>query len=115
MSTCWYCHWGWAKAVQAIYDEFVEELGDNNAMHYGPAHIVWEDENFDDDSIRHCLAHEWSADAYPHCSQEEFAVVRRSLEKLMTVPESVRCCEPEEYDGEHPDRFPPVGVEMARA
>lgn len=48
MSICWYCHWGWAKPVADIYEKAVDLLdGDSSPLEFGPAHVVWSDENFE--------------------------------------------------------------------
>jgi hypothetical protein len=115
---CWYCHWGWAKAVRDIYDEFIQKINeaDGNgysAMRYGRGHIVWEYENFDDEAIKGCLARK-VADC-GDMTQVEFDLVGQSLEKLLAVPFRVRCCEPAGYDGERPENYPPpADVEMHR-
>lgn len=104
---CWYCHWGWSKPVYDIYSQALEKLdGDDSPLSYGPSHIVWEDENWDDDSIAACLKHfdEWKSDF----SEEDLAVVRWSLEELAKIPLSQREIEPEDYDGVHPEQYPPA-------
>lgn len=110
MCECWYCHWGWAKPVADIYQKHLAELdGDDSVLSFGPSHIVWSDENFDDGSVEFCLneiaTNRGFYDAY---SDDEISVVRRSLEELLTIPESVRCCEPADYDDEHPENYPPT-------
>lgn len=101
---CYYCYWGWSKPVYDIYKEAVKLLGGaDSVLHFGPSHIVWEDENWD--SAKWCLEHfeEYSG---PY-SKEELDVCRWSLEELEKVPLELRCIEPEDYDGEHPELFPP--------
>lgn len=114
---CWYCYWGWPEPVAAIYIKAVEQLGGNKTiLHFGPSHIVWEDDNFEDESIRWCLDHfsEWDNGDYEY-NDKGFAVARESLEALLALPEAVRCVEPEEYGGDHPEKYPPpVGVTMVR-
>lgn len=117
MGICWYCHWGWPEPVAAIYREAVAALaGDDYPLRSGPSHVVWEDENFDDYGVRLCLE---------RCSREDpstedvsdaaLEVVRRSLEALLALPESIRCPEPEDYDDAHPEHYPPPsGVVMVR-
>lgn len=101
---CWYCHWGWPKPVADIYQEFKEIVGED-ALHWGPAHVVWEDENFDDHSIDFCIG----------ACGENHAAVRESLVRLRAVPEQDRCVVPIEYDGEAPERFPPAdGIEIVK-
>jgi len=104
MGICWYCHWGWPKAIKDIYEKALEKLdGNDSPLHYGPAHIVWEDENFD--SAQWCLDNfdEYADDL----SEEEKVVVRWSLEQLLLVPAHIINSQPEDYDDEHPENFPP--------
>lgn len=113
MGICWYCYWGWAKPVAEIYKRALEDLGGNDSpLCSGPGHIVWSDENFD--GAEWCLEH---FDDYRtgYHSDDELAIVRRSLKELAKLPLSVRCVEPEDYDDEHPELFPPPdGIEMVR-
>ncbi|GAH65571.1 unnamed protein product, partial [marine sediment metagenome] len=46
-------------------------------------------------------------------SEYELAVVRWSLEKLAELPLEQREIEPEDYDGFHPERYPPT-VEVVK-
>ena len=104
MGICWYCHWGWPKAIKEIYAQAVEKLdGHTSPLNFGPAHVVWEDENFD--SAQWCIDNfdEYSKDL----SENEKAVVRWSLEQLLLLPEKVINSTPEDYDDEHPENFPP--------
>ena len=104
---CWYCHWGWPAQVIAIYDRGMDSVGES-AMHYGPAHIVWEDENFEQDHVESCLQHiedkSWTNDLTP----AEIAGVKQSLEELLALPKHIREAQPEEYDWEHPEKYPPA-------
>lgn len=110
MGYCWYCHWGWSEPVAEIYRQAVEMLGGNeHPLHYGPAHIVWEDENFETCFLRSCIKYfdDW---ADPHgLTEKELRVVMWSLEQMLALPEEQRCIEPEEYasSGGHPSDFPP--------
>ena len=109
VSDCWYCHWGWSVPVAAIYREALAELGgDMMPLHYGPAHIVWEDDNFRDEDVKWCLNELIFNRARYDYSDEQITVVRRSLEALLEIPETIRCCEPAGYDGARPERFPPL-------
>ena len=109
---CWYCYWGWSKPVADIYKKALEDLdGRDSSLHYGPAHIVWDDENFG--SAEWCLEHfdEYKRDY----SIDDLIIVRRSLEELARLPLDVRCVAPEEYDGRHPELYPPpIGVKMVK-
>lgn len=103
---CWYCHWGWARPVAEIYLEALRRLdGDESPLHYGPSHIVWEDENFDCAEI--CLEDFDKSPLRDDYSSEELAVVRWSLEELAKIPADDREAAPDEYDGIHPELFPP--------
>lgn len=107
---CWYCYWGWAKPVADIYLEALKRLdGDDSPLQFGPGHIVWGDENWD--HVDYCLEHfeEGNTD-YP---KEDLDVVRWSLEELNKIPLEVRECCPEDYDGEHPEMYPPT-VEVVK-
>jgi hypothetical protein len=76
-------------------------------MKYGPAHVVWADENWE--SAQYCLDYydewvrTWNHDRY---TAKELAVVRESLNRLVAVPDEFKC-EPEGYDDENPKDFPP--------
>lgn len=110
MSTCWHCFWGWAKPVHDIYEEALGRLGGNeNVLVFGPSHIVWSDENWD--SAEWCLEHfdEFKGDY----TEDDLAVCRWSLEELAKLPVSVRCIEPEDYNGYNVELFPPK-VETVR-
>ena len=83
MGICWYCHWGWAKPVAEIYQEALKRLnGYASPLHFGPAHIVWEDENFD--SAEWCLENfdNYKGDYTP----EELEIVKWSLVELAKLP-----------------------------
>jgi hypothetical protein len=104
---CWFCHWGWPKPVAEIYKRALQDLGgDWSPLHFGPAHIVWEDENFD--SAQWCLDNfDWDID-YP---KAQLAIVKRSLEELAALPQSAWDVEPADFDGNDPQNHPP-SVEM---
>lgn len=111
---CWYCYWGWSKPVADIYQKALEKL-DELQMQFGPGHIVWGDENFDDDSISFCL--KLIKDGYTNefYTKEDIEIVRKSLEQLAAVPLSIRCPEPEDYDDQNLQNFPPLpGIEMVK-
>jgi hypothetical protein len=109
---CWYCYWGWARPVADIYDAALAKLGGNESpLHFGPAHIVWGDENFGDASIQWCLDN--FASLSRSQSPEDLVVVRWSLEELAKLPSASREIEPDDYDGSDPDLFPPT-IETVR-
>jgi hypothetical protein len=116
MGICWYCHWGWAQPVAEIYERALAALdGDESALEFGPSHIVWSDENFEDHSIDFCLKECDKIGEYAERFRDaEIAIVRRSLEELRAIPEAVRACQPADYDEENPDRFPPTGPMVRR-
>lgn len=109
---CWYCVHGWPAEVRSIYDRYVVIAG-WRAMNYGPAHIVWSDENFDHDSIRWCIEHFGEFD--DDLSEEQRVAVRSSLDELLALPESTLCPIPEEFDpDDDPADWPPApGFRMA--
>ena len=103
IGVCWWCHWGWPKPIRDIYIEAVRKLEDNESpLLFGPAHIVWEDENWD--AAQWCLDHfdEFRGDH----SDEDLEVVRWSLEELLKVDKEFMTV-PEDYDGENPQNYPP--------
>lgn len=109
---CWYCHWGWPEQVAAIYHKAADEIGDEH-LRYGPSHVVWEDENFGTECIQECIdnADRWWTDH----DEGDKEVVLRSLRELLQIPESIRCCEPADYQGANPENFPPPeGIVMSR-
>lgn len=111
---CWFCYWGWPLAVYEIYKRALDALhGDARPLLYGPGHVVWADENFG--HAQSCL------DIFDQCrwlddySNEVWAIVRRSLEELAALPDEAWDVEPEDYDGEHPENYPPAaGVVMVK-
>jgi len=113
MGICWDCYWGWPKPVADIYDKALNDLdGYKSPLHFGPSHIVWEDENFH--SAEWCLEH-FDENTVEYYSESDIAIVRRSLQELAALPLNVRCVEPEDYDDEHPELYPPPpGIEMVR-
>lgn len=109
MGICWYCWWGWSKAVGEIYKKFAPIAG-YDAMNYGAAHIIWADENFDREHVQWCLDHfdEYKRD---ESTPEQNEAVRQSLIALLALPDEQLSPEPADYDDENPDRYPPK-VEM---
>jgi len=135
---CWYCYWGWPKQIRDIYDraeadidclirEYPDESNDwepleeprsgEEALNYGPAHVVWSDENWDCaegclKDMKHHLSRLRPSRTWP---LEILVVIRRSLEELIALPDEIRFAEPEGYDGEHPENYPPAaGLEMVK-
>jgi hypothetical protein len=111
MGYCWYCTYGWPKQIADIYHRHEPTAGES-AMHYGPAHVVWDDENFERESVQWCLDH--FDDYRGDHSNEALEAVRKSLVELLELPDDVLVPRPD-YDNEHPDEFPPPpGMEMVR-
>lgn len=110
MGICWYCHWGWSKPVVDIYRRYLAIAGEE-AMHYGAAHIVWDDENFEREHVQWCLDHfeQYKRD---DATDAENDAVRDSLIALLALSDGELAPKPADYDNEHPDLFPPA-VEMA--
>lgn len=113
---CWWCHWGWPERIVNIRrqaEREIDALPDEQRgqspfpVEYGPAHVVWADENFDDGCIISCIK---DCDAPPpylsDVSSAELAIVKKSLELLLQVPAEIRQ-PPPGYDGEHPEDYPP--------
>lgn len=103
---CYYCHWGWPEKVAVIYLEALKELGGNEtALNYGPAHIVWEDCNFD--SAAWCLEH---FDEYCSNVEEwEKPIVWRALEKMASLPFEEWDVIPRDCDFDRMENYPPTG------
>lgn len=110
MAFCYWCYWGWPKPILDIYRDCLAKLGGNeNPLHWGPAHVVWEDENWD--SAQWCLDH-FNDYADPDLTEYEKAIVRESLERLLAVPDEYKH-PPEGFDAgkdedeDDPADFPP--------
>src|ERR1700683_512629 len=108
---CWYCYWGWPKVVREIYDRYEAQLTDSE-LGFGPGHIVWSDENFEDELIDSCIRDGESG--VGDLNQHDLALHLSALRELRQVPEEIRDSCPEDYDGEHPENYPPpVAIEWA--
>ncbi len=101
----------WIRDEKLHWQKF-EPTSGFNALRFGPAHVVWEDENWD--CIDFCIK-ECEDDRF--CAWPEFAVrlVQYSLIDLKALGiENIEVC-PEDYDGWNPANFPPPdGVEMVK-
>jgi len=100
---CWFCHWGWPKAISDIYNEAIRQLGADDSLHYGPAHVVWDDENWN--SAQSCL--DTFDEHSEHLTEYEKSVVKWSLEELLKLPDNIINIQPDDYDGENPQNYPP--------
>lgn len=98
----------------AIYRRGVAAVGgDENNMDFGQAHVVWSDENFDTKTIQSCIESPECRSEY--VNDEQAAAVVDSLKELLLIPEEIRCCEPDDYDGENPENYPPpAGLVMVK-
>ncbi len=107
---CWYCYYGWPRLIRDIYDKYINVAGES-AMHYGAAHIVWDDENFERHHIQWCLD---NFEKYKHdeASDDENLAVKQSLIDMLALPDEILEAEPRDYDGIHPENYPPT-VEMS--
>ena len=113
MAVCYWCFWGWPKPIADVYNDALKKLQAISDQHgeqdleYGPAHIVWNEENWDDDSVQFCID---ACDnvAYADIEPAVLAIVRASLVDLKSVPVVFRV-EPDGYenDDDHPERYPP--------
>lgn len=114
---CWYCYWGWPKPIADIYTEAKRRIdaagGSYWALHFGPSHIVWEDENFD--CAEHCIEHfddekQYNSENY---TEQELEIVRWSLEELIKIPIEQRES-PDGGDSDPQAYPPPAGMTMVR-
>lgn len=117
---CWYCHWGWPKPIADIYERAVKDLHEfTDPLHFGPAHVVWEDENFEPGHAEWCLEKfdENYAVKGKRYKDWEFEIVRRSLEDLVRVDPVYRT-PPDGFDdlddAKAEDYPPPDDWEMVR-
>lgn len=138
MGDCWICRWGWPKVCVDIYNRAVSDLeklyeedpdskvwfsfGAEGVMKFGPAHIVWEDHNFD--SWQWCLEEsEKNRAKYNTISDKEMEILRRSLRELGELDPDVRdYCGPDEYESQPGNWYhdveqfpPPPSVELVSA
>jgi hypothetical protein len=93
-----------------IYQRFAPIAGEA-AMHYGAAHVVWDDENFDRATVQTCLDR-FDAWKRADATDAENEAVRQSLLALLALSDAELSPEPSDYDGENPKHYPPR-VEMA--
>jgi len=90
--------------VADIYAKYTKLAGDSGALDFGVGHIVWSDENWDRSSIEWCIK---QPDESDYWTPEQHALAVESLKELLAVPDEIRECEPADYDGEHPENYPP--------
>lgn len=80
----------WHFALDDIYSRASQALemldfSPEDALLFGPAHIVWEDDNYDLDSVRYCLKCCDDLTFTAQRSPVEIAIVRWSLERIIEV------------------------------
>lgn len=126
MGTCWFCHWGWPKALSDIYKRAVADIealpykhrsgapglcqyrdGDD-VLQFGPTHCLWSDENFGGSlefELKECDNYDYSQEEA--MTPQEIAIVRRSVLEVLALPDDVRNPVPADYDNENPKNYPP--------
>ena len=110
---CCFCYWGWPEPIAKIYLKAVADLGGNYwPLHFGPAHTVWEDANFE--CAQRCLDNFEEYSRYNNNTAAQLEVVTRSLRELLDVPDELKEC-PEWFDDNEPGlRNPFPGVKMIK-
>jgi len=79
----------WPEPIKRIYIEALVKLGGERVLlHHGPAHVVWDDDNFE--IAEECLERFDESAAGLEYSKEALEVVRWSLEKLVEIPMEIR-------------------------
>ena len=102
---CWYCYYGWSEQVLEIYNKYILIAGES-AMHFGAAHIVWEDENFERKHVQWCLDH-FKEYKREDSTEEENKAVKQSLIELLALPDEILSPEPLDYDNVNQQNYPP--------
>lgn len=114
--TCWYCYYGWPKAIYDIYKSAKNELLElgygAGILHYSFSHIVWEDENFDKYSINYCISIVDKTNAYwndGRYSELEKLIALSSLVNLLSLPDEYFDLDDEwqEAEGDDIENYPP--------
>lgn len=103
---CWWCTWGWPKQIAEIYLEALDKLdGHSLLLLYGPAHVVWGDENWDcaESCLDNMKIKRW---VYDDLSDYEWEIIKESLEKLVLVSDEYKES-PIMPNGSDPKDFPP--------
>ena len=122
---CWFCHHGWHPDVRKVYNEAADKLDAlpgvdaETELHYGRAHIVWDDENFERHSIQWCIDHEVT----PEKRGPADDIVVWSLQQLLLLPDDVlmppqatayaEACKTQESLPSLLDMFPPPWAKVA--
>ena len=76
--------------VDEIYNVAVMTEGADNALHWGPTHIIWEDGNYADQDIAFCREELKKATEERRFNEEILTAVERSLAELEKIPERER-------------------------
>lgn len=124
---CYWCYWGWPVELADIHDESVERIeaileplrfnketfeevqteppSGFSALHFGPGHVLWEDENWD--CADYCLK-ECDGEMVEGWVPAAVEVLRDSLRRVIALPDHLKR-EPEGYseDETDPKDFPP--------
>jgi len=86
------------KKIDEIYQKYEARLDllsgpgtGFSALNFGPAHIVWEDHNFEDRHIEYCIRH--AQEHRAKLTDAELELVLESLQELLTMPEHIRLLE----------------------
>lgn len=108
--TCWFCHWGWPRPIFDIYKR-AEDICGYDAMCYGPAHIVWADENFT--HVEWCLE-QCDSPLYADWDPRDLEAVRQSLRELAALPDELKSPPTGSANNDPRDYPPPPGVEMVK-
>lgn len=87
MGFCPFCYYGWPKPIVDIYRKYAPIAGES-AMHYGAAHIVWDDENFGREPIQWCLDN-FEKYKRDDCTDAENEAVRESLKELLLLSDDI--------------------------
>lgn len=118
---CWYCYWGWPREIAEIYKRAEAAIDDleseprtgESCLQYGPAHVVWADENWE--CAESCIEDCNNRNNCRDMSDTAIAIVKTSLQELASLPPHIRYAEPKDYDGENPADYPPPGgMEMVK-
>ena len=83
----------WPKVIADIYRRAVWDLGgDDNPLLWGPAHVVWEDNNFDcaESCLRDFDEMVQRLNMRDDFNEDQLIIVHRTLEELAQLPMSIR-------------------------
>lgn len=70
---------------------------------------MWSDENWGRETIKSCIDDcDDTTQKYEYANREQIAIVRKSLVELLALPDEQRDPCLKDYDGEHPEKYPPT-------